>query len=69
MGEVVEFDGLTTLDISPDSVLKSAVGKLEKVVLIGIDLDGNPYDASSFTDGCEVLWMLEKFKLRMLDEY
>jgi len=69
MGEVIEMGGGTKLDVPPDKVLEKAIGKLDKVVLVGIDKDGEPYDAASTADGCEVLWMLRKFELRLLNNY
>lgn len=59
---VVRFTGWTKLDISPDAVLTSAVGKLEDVVIIGTTLDGNEYFASSSGDSKNLLWHLETAK-------
>lgn len=65
MGDVVQFNGVTRLDIDPDPVLESAVGKLEWVVIIGVDSDGYEYFASSKADGAEVNWALDRAKYKL----
>lgn len=32
---VIDFTDITTLDIDPDRILHSAIGKMDQVVLIG----------------------------------
>jgi hypothetical protein len=66
MGEVVNLNNVTRLDIPADRVLGSAVGKLEGVVILGYDKDGEEYFASSYADGADVLWLLERAKLDIL---
>lgn len=66
-GKVIPLGGITRLDIPPDDVLRGAVGKMEGVVLIGFDNDGDLYFASSYADGGEVLWLLEQTKKQLLD--
>lgn len=68
MTKVVEFTGVTRLDISPDRVLDAARGELESVVLCGYDKDGNEYFASSVADGGAALWMLERAKQALLSD-
>lgn len=67
MGEVVDFNGITKLDLDPDRVLDSAKGKLDSAVVIGFDKDGDLYFASSKADGGDVLWLLEKAKKELLE--
>lgn len=67
MSNVVNFHGVTRLDIPADRVVESAVGKLDKAVVIGWDKDGDFYFASSYASGPEVLWLLEKTRQKLLD--
>ena len=64
--EILNFTGVTTLDIDPDRILQSAIGKMDQVVLIGWDKDGQEYFSSSVSDGGTVLWHLERAKLKLL---
>lgn len=65
---VVEFDGITSLDIPPPRIFAKAAGaKLESVVVIGFQEDGNFYFASSMADGGDALWLLELAKKKLLD--
>lgn len=65
---IVEFDGITSLDIPPPRILAKAAGaKLESVVVIGFREDGNFYFASSGADGGYVLWLLELAKKQLLE--
>jgi len=66
MAEVVEFTGVTSLPIDPERILESAKGKLQRVIVIGIDMDGEEYVASSDPDGGTFLWDIERAKLRLL---
>lgn len=54
MGEVVNLWCVTRLDLPPNRILESAIDKLESVVIIGYDKDGQEYFASSIADGAEV---------------
>ena len=56
----------TTLDIPPDRVLEGANDKLESVVVIGNDKDGNLYFASSMGDNAHTLWIMEQAKQFLL---
>jgi hypothetical protein len=67
MGKLEYLDIVTRLDIPPDRVLEQAKGKLEGVVLLGYD-KGGEYFASSYADGGDVLWLLERCKLRLLTQ-
>jgi hypothetical protein len=64
---VVRFTGITKLDMPADHVLESALGKLEGVVILGYDKDGQEYFASSYTDGGDMLWLLERAKKALLE--
>lgn len=64
---VIPFGGITRLDIDPDRVLTSAVGKMDCVVICGVDKDGKEYFASSMADGADALWYLERCKKMLLE--
>ncbi len=64
MAEVVNFTGITTLDLDPDLILEAAKGKLESVVIVGYGkaADGGQieYFASSIADGGTIAWLLSR---------
>lgn len=64
---VFDFTGITRLDIDPDRVLEQAAGKLQGVVIIGFDHEGQFYGASSYADGGNAIWLLEVCKKRILE--
>lgn len=65
--EILHFDGVTSLDISADRVLEAAkAAEMQAVIIIGYDADGGEYFASSISDGPEVLWALERAKMRLM---
>ncbi len=65
---VVEFNGITSLDTPPPRVLaKAARAKLESCVVVGFKEDGDFYFASSNADGGDVLWLLELAKKKLLE--
>lgn len=67
-GNVVPFNGITTLDIDADAVLRSPIGTLNSAIVAGIDKDGNEYFASSYGDAYETLWLIERFKKMLLED-
>ncbi len=72
MGDnVVDFNGITKLDLDPDRVIQKAKDEgLEGVIVLGYTSDGEEYFASSYADGGTVNWLLDrcKQKLLMVDE-
>lgn len=66
MAEVLNWRGITRLDLDPDKVLKRAIGEVTEVVILGYDQEGEFYFASSIADGGSVLWHLEKAKMHLL---
>ena len=66
MAKIIDFTGITKLDLSPDRILEKVKGKLEGVVILGFDKDGEEYFASSYADGGTVMWLLERCKLQLL---
>jgi hypothetical protein len=67
MSNVILFNGITKLDLDPDMVLENTKGKLESVILIGYDKEGKEYFASTYADGGDILWLLERMKLCLLN--
>lgn len=67
MSNVIRFTGITTLSLDADHVLESALGKLDGVVVVGFDKDGQEYFASSYADGGDVLWLFERAKKKLLE--
>jgi len=68
MGDVVQFRGITMLDIPVETVMNMAgAANLGTAVVIGWDEVGDFYFASSASDGGDVLWLLEKAKKMLLE--
>jgi len=67
--EIVELGNLTRLNIPVERVLENAKEEISEdgVVLIGWDKDGDLYFASSIASGPDVLWLLEKAKIALLE--
>jgi hypothetical protein len=66
MGNVINFTGITKLDLPPDRILDQAKGQLQGVVIIGYDNEGKEFFASSYADGGTVLWLMERLKKQLL---
>ena len=66
MTNVIQFNGITRLDLDPDMVLENSKGTLAGLVILGYDKEGREYFASTYADGGDVLWLLERMKLRLL---
>ncbi len=65
---VVEFDGVTKLDIPTSRILsKASDAELQSCVVIGYSGDGSFYFASSVADGGTVVWLLELAKKKLLE--
>jgi len=64
---IIPLGNITKLDLPVDTVLEGAKDKLEGVVLIGYDNDGELYFASTYADGGTVLWLMEKAKKALLE--
>ena len=63
---VIDLPVITRLNLDPDRVLNKAIGELKDVVIIGYDKDDNEYFATSMADGGDIVWLLERMKLRLL---
>jgi hypothetical protein len=68
MGEVVNLDQITRLDLPPERVLNGALAKdLDVAIVVGITKEGEFYFSGSLADGSETLWWLEIAKKRLLE--
>ena len=67
MGKIIPLGGITKLDLPIGRVLESAKERLEGVVLMGYDNEGELYFASTYADGGEVLWLMENCKKQLLE--
>ena len=59
MGDVVQ---LPKPDLSADSILAAAKGKLASAILLGFDADGAEWIRSSTSDVGVILYLLERAK-------
>lgn len=67
MSNVVDFPGITRLNLDPDRTLENTKGKLDGFIICGYDKEGDEYFASTFADGGEVLWLLERCKKKLME--
>lgn len=67
MSKVIPFTGITKLDLDPDMVLENCKGKIEGVVILGWNADGEEFFSSTYADGGTVLWLLERCKKQLLE--
>lgn len=65
-GKVIVGDFWTAGDLPVERVRANAEEKCEKLLCIGKDKNGKAFYSSSFSDGAEMLWMIEQFKARLL---
>ncbi len=65
---VVYLNMPTTLDVPVDQIIAGAVeAKMRDVMVIGYDEAGDFYFASSKSDAAEILWRLERAKLKLFE--
>lgn len=69
MAKVIDYNGVTRHNIDPDKVLNKAHGSLSGVVVLGYTHDGEEYFASSYADGGDVLWLMERCKRKLLSVF
>ena len=67
MTNVVQLPVITTLNLDPDRTLVNLQGKLSGFVLTGYDLEGNEFFSSTYADGGNALWLLERGKQALLN--
>ena len=64
---VVPLRCVTSLPLDPNRVIRSALeAGMTEVVIIGYTKDGGEYFSASIGDGGDVLWHLERAKLKLL---
>ena len=68
MGDVVILPVVTTLDLDADRTLESLVGKLDGFILAGYDKEGREFFSSTYADGGDALWVLERCKAALLSQ-
>ncbi len=66
MSNVFPFTGITRLNLEPDITLGNLKGKLQGFVISGYDINGDEFFASTYADGGDALWLLERMKLALL---
>lgn len=62
MGEIISFKR----DLPIERILEGAKKELSGVILIGYTNDGEEYFASTYSDGGEIMWLVERFKNELL---
>lgn len=67
MSKIIEFTGVTRHDLDADRALESLKGRLEGFVILGYDKDGNEFFSSSIADGGEVNWLIDRWKMKLLN--
>jgi hypothetical protein len=68
MSKVIQFTGITRLDLEPDVVLENLKGKLKGFVIVGYGIDESEFFASTYADNGVVLWLLERLKKQLLED-
>lgn len=68
MSNVVQLPCITRLNLDADLTLENLMGKLEGFVLAGYDKDGNEFFSSTYADGGDALWLIERFKAALLGQ-
>jgi hypothetical protein len=58
--------GVTDKNLNPDVILENLKGELSGFVIAGYDKEGAEVFSSSFADGGEALWLLERCKKMLL---
>lgn len=65
---VVVAPVITSHDLPVNRILQGAhEADLETCVIIGYTKDGNEYFASNVADGAEIVWCMERAKLKLLN--
>jgi hypothetical protein len=68
MTNLVYLDTETTLDIPAERILSSALGAdLETVLILAVGKDGEHYEAGTTGNKATLIWLMERFKHKLLD--
>ena len=68
MSNVVTLPVVTRLNLDADRTLENLIGKLEGFILAGYDKDGNEFFSSTYSDGGDALWLMERCKSALLNQ-
>lgn len=68
MAKIIQLPVLTRLDLDADRTLENLNGKLKGFVLAGYDTDGNEFFSSTYADGGDALWLLERCKQVLMNQ-
>lgn len=64
---VIDLPVITTLDLDPKRVLARASERSwQRVIVVGVTVDGAEFFASSASDGGTCLWDLERAKHKLI---
>jgi hypothetical protein len=67
---VVVLGGITTLPIPVERILDAPEARaLESIVLVGLNEDGELYLAFSDSDVPQILWLFERAKNMLMQQY
>ena len=66
VANVVHGPFVSRIDTAPDRVLQGAIGQLQSVIVIGYDIDGEEYYASSIADGPNALWLIRRTEHKLI---
>lgn len=67
MSNVIRFPGVTRLDLDPDTILEECKGDLQGFIIAGYEKDGSEFFSSTYADGGDALWLVERFKKALLE--
>jgi hypothetical protein len=67
MADIIQFNGITRLDLEADRTLENLKGKLQGFIIAGYTPDGEEFFASTYADGGDALWIAERFKKALLE--
>lgn len=67
IAQVLRFQGVTLRELPVSQILEQAAeADLGAIVVLGLDKDGEEYFAGSFSDGADVVWLMERAKLKLM---
>ena len=64
---VIPLNNVTRLDLPVDRVLEKSKEILKGCIIIGYTTEGEEYFASTYADGGQVLWLIERLKKALLE--
>jgi hypothetical protein len=66
LSNVIKAPIISRIDTDADSVLRDTIGKLDEVIIVGYDKNGNEFYASNVADGTNALWHLQRATYNLL---